>query len=187
MKRGRKKRDDFEMEEAFDSGIGPVDALVGSRICARRRLLQMSQKQLAEKLGVTFQQVQKYEKGMNRIGAGRLFSIARILGVDVSYFYDEVERGTMIASLDKCLGIEENEYDFDYSRMCKVGFFNENTSKVCFDPLKAAESTMLLKLYYSLSPKSRQGLIMFLNGLREQREEFDTFEDFDSIDEDDDE
>ena len=121
MKRGRKKRDDFEIEEAFDSGIGPVDALVGSRICARRRLLQMSQKQLAEKLGVTFQQVQKYEKGMNRIGAGRLFSIARILGVDVSYFYDEVERGTMIASLDKCLGIEENEYEIDTDKIVVTG------------------------------------------------------------------
>ena len=184
MKRGRKRKEERENEEPFDNGIGPVDALVGSRICARRRLLQMSQKQLAEKLGVTFQQVQKYEKGMNRIGAGRLYSIARILGVEISYFFNEIERDSLVAALDKSLGIEETEFDIDYRRMCKIGFFNENVNQIRFDPLKGAESTMLLKLYYSLPAKSRQGLLMFLNGFREQKEEFDDFEDFDSIDDD---
>ena len=53
-------------------------------------LLGMSQEKLGEMLGLTFQQVQKYEKGTNRIGASRLFELARILGVPVQYFYDEV-------------------------------------------------------------------------------------------------
>ena len=91
MARGRKKNSELISDDIMEGGIGPVDAFVGKRICARRRLLQMSQKQMAERLGVTFQQVQKYEKGINRIGAGRLYAIAKILGVDISYFFDEVE------------------------------------------------------------------------------------------------
>ncbi|HSZ10703.1 MAG TPA: helix-turn-helix transcriptional regulator [Rhizomicrobium sp.] len=56
----------------------------------RRMLIGMSQEKLGELLGLTFQQVQKYEKGVNRIGAGRLFQIARILGVEIPYFYEDV-------------------------------------------------------------------------------------------------
>ncbi len=67
----------------------PVDIHVGSRVRFRRMLLGMSQERLGEKLGLTFQQVQKYEKGVNRIGASRLFELARVLGVSVSFFYDE--------------------------------------------------------------------------------------------------
>ena len=56
-------------------------------------LIGMSQEKLGEALGLTFQQVQKYEKGVNRIGAGRLFQVARILGVPVTYFYEDVPSG----------------------------------------------------------------------------------------------
>lgn len=66
----------------------PIDAHVGSRIRMRRMELGMSQEKLGEQLGLTFQQVQKYEKGINRIGAGRLFDVARALGVPVQWFYD---------------------------------------------------------------------------------------------------
>ena len=66
----------------------PVDVHVGSRLRMRRMLVEMSQEKLGERLGLTFQQVQKYEKGSNRIGASRLFEIARILDVPVSYFYE---------------------------------------------------------------------------------------------------
>ena len=68
----------------------PIDAQVGSRVRLRRMLIGMSQEKLGELLGLTFQQVQKYEKGVNRIGAGRLFQIARILGVEIPYFYEDV-------------------------------------------------------------------------------------------------
>ena len=79
MPRGRKKKSELIGEEFVnDSSIGPIDMHVGARICARRKLLQLSQKQMAEKLGITFQQIQKYEKGVNRIGAGRLYTIAMI-------------------------------------------------------------------------------------------------------------
>ena len=71
MPRGRKRKSEILGDEtANDSSIGPIDEHVGARICARRKLLQLSQKQMAEKLGITFQQIQKYEKGVNRIGAG---------------------------------------------------------------------------------------------------------------------
>lgn len=67
----------------------PIDVHVGTRVRFRRMLLGMSQEKLGEMLGLTFQQVQKYEKGINRIGASRLFELANVLGVNVQFFYDE--------------------------------------------------------------------------------------------------
>jgi transcriptional regulator with XRE-family HTH domain len=64
-----------------------IDALVGSRLRARRVELCMSQAALARHLGLTFSQVQKYEKGSNRIGAGRLYQLAALLGVPLQYFF----------------------------------------------------------------------------------------------------
>lgn len=69
----------------------PVDSQVGNRVRVRRMLLGMSQERLGELLGLTFQQIQKYEKGTNRIGAGRLYQIAQILSVPIDYFYEGAE------------------------------------------------------------------------------------------------
>jgi transcriptional regulator with XRE-family HTH domain len=66
----------------------PVDRHVGSRVRMRRMLTGMSQEKLGEALGITFQQIQKYEKGTNRIGASRLHQIARVLGVPIEFFYE---------------------------------------------------------------------------------------------------
>src|SRR5215207_9541082 len=66
----------------------PIDKHVGSRVRMRRVLIGMSQEKLGEALGLTFQQVQKYEKGTNRIGASRLQQISTILGVSVSFFFE---------------------------------------------------------------------------------------------------
>ena len=68
-------------------GPTQTDVLVGSRVRVRRLELGLSQTALANELGVTFQQVQKYEKGTNRIGASRLHAMARVLGVPVTYFF----------------------------------------------------------------------------------------------------
>ena len=68
----------------------PIDAQVGNRVRIRRMLIGMSQERLGDLLGLTFQQVQKYEKGVNRIGAGRLFEVSRILGVPIDFFYEGV-------------------------------------------------------------------------------------------------
>ena len=67
-----------------------IDVQVGNRLRIRRMLLGMSQERLAELLGLTFQQIQKYEKAMNRISASRLFEMARILNVPIGFFYDGV-------------------------------------------------------------------------------------------------
>ncbi|MCJ9692285.1 helix-turn-helix domain-containing protein [Rhizobium sp. PRIMUS64] len=66
-----------------------IDSYVGARIRMRRQLLGMSQERLAEQIGVTFQQVQKYEKGINRIGASRLQRIADVLHTSVSFFFEQ--------------------------------------------------------------------------------------------------
>ena len=70
----------------------PVDKFVGSRVRMRRMMLGMSQEKLADALGLTFQQVQKYEKGTNRISASRLQAISQILEVPVHFFFDGVPR-----------------------------------------------------------------------------------------------
>ena len=67
----------------------PIDIHVGSRIRLRRNMLGISQEKLGESLGITFQQIQKYEKGTNRVGASRLQAISSILGVPVSFFFDD--------------------------------------------------------------------------------------------------
>ncbi len=67
----------------------PMNAHVGARVRLRRMLLGLSQEKLGESLGLTFQQIQKYEKGVNRIGASRLYELAKVLGVPVGFFYDQ--------------------------------------------------------------------------------------------------
>jgi transcriptional regulator with XRE-family HTH domain len=69
----------------------PIDIQVGNRVRIRRMLIGMSQERLGSLLGLTFQQIQKYEKGNNRIGAGRLYELARILNVPIDFFYEGVE------------------------------------------------------------------------------------------------
>lgn len=70
-------------------GPHPVDVHVGARVKLRRMILGMSQETLGKALGLTFQQIQKYEKGVNRIGASRIFELSNLLEVPVQYFYDD--------------------------------------------------------------------------------------------------
>lgn len=156
MPRGRKRKSELLSNDmAIESGIGPIDVHVGSRICARRRLLQLSQKEMADKLGITFQQVQKYEKGVNRIGAGRLYSIAQILGVDIDYFYGDVSAKN-ISDLP------------EYSKTFGIGFLEEDQIEQKFDPMYGTEATMLLKAFYALPAKARSALLIMLTSLRDK-------------------
>ena len=72
------------------SNPNPVDVHVGGRIRLRRTLLGMSQEKLGKAIGLTFQQVQKYERGTNRVGSSRLFQLAKVLNVPVSFFFDDM-------------------------------------------------------------------------------------------------
>ncbi len=76
--------------EAGESRPSPIDVHVGSRIRLRRTLMGMSQERLGEALGLTFQQVQKYERGVNRVGASRLYDLSRVLDVPISFFFDDM-------------------------------------------------------------------------------------------------
>ena len=79
-------------DEKFDSPgrkPNPMDIHVGSRVRLRRMVIGMSQEKLGEKMGLTFQQIQKYEKGTNRIGASRLFQLSQIMDVPVQFFFED--------------------------------------------------------------------------------------------------
>ena len=73
-----------------DPRPSPIDTHVGTRIRLRRTLMGMSQERLGEALGLTFQQVQKYERGVNRVGASRLFDLSRVLDVPIAFFFDDM-------------------------------------------------------------------------------------------------
>lgn len=89
-----------------------VDRYVGNRIRERRVMLGLSQQQMADLIGVTYQQAHKYEKGINRISAGRLYDIAQVLKVPVSYFYEGLEtaaQGEELSSRQRmCLELARN-------------------------------------------------------------------------------
>ena len=94
---------------AYGRGTGvpdPIDVIVGRRIRARRLLLDMNQQELARKLGVTFQQVQKYESGANRVSASRLWEIAAVLNMPIAYFFPEEGEGQGSDQLDHPESIE---------------------------------------------------------------------------------
>lgn len=93
----------------------PIDVHVGKRIRLRRNVLDMSQEQLAEKLGLTFQQVQKYEKGMNRVSASRLWDLSVVLGVPLIFFFHgltQEETGNSPAALN---GLNVDKVDVSYN------------------------------------------------------------------------
>lgn len=75
---------------AKEYGPDPIDVHVGKRLRLRRTLLGMSQEQLANAVGVTFQQIQKYERGSNRVSASRLYDVARVLGVNIAFFFEDI-------------------------------------------------------------------------------------------------
>lgn len=90
--------DDLRNKIVAKKQANPIDIQVGNRVRIRRMLIGMSQEKLGDMLGLTFQQVQKYEKGVNRIGAGRLFEVARILNVPVDFFYEGVSAAGEVES-----------------------------------------------------------------------------------------
>ena len=96
-----------------ESRPSPIDVHVGSRIRLRRTLLGMSQERLGEALGLTFQQVQKYERGVNRVGASRLFDLARVLDVPISFFFDDMAEGSGLATSGRrATGFEQSQDAF---------------------------------------------------------------------------
>ncbi|MBV6634150.1 MAG: helix-turn-helix transcriptional regulator [Alphaproteobacteria bacterium] len=123
-----------------DSGPHPVDMHVGLRLRQRRTLLGMSQERLGDALGLTFQQVQKYERGANRIGASRLFHLSRLLDVSVNYFFDDMPADV--------LAIYEGPGEATTEPV--AGFGEEPQARLDNDPMARKETLDLVRAYYSI-------------------------------------
>eukprot|EP00211_Chloroparvula_japonica_P013469 CAMPEP_0119120748 /NCGR_PEP_ID=MMETSP1310-20130426/1666_1 /TAXON_ID=464262 /ORGANISM="Genus nov. species nov., Strain RCC2339" /LENGTH=125 /DNA_ID=CAMNT_0007110251 /DNA_START=76 /DNA_END=453 /DNA_ORIENTATION=+ len=111
----------------------PVDVHVGKRIRHRRWLVGMTQQQLAESVGIKFQQIQKYETGMNRVSASRLWDIASSLSVPVSFFFEGLDAEAQTAS-------------------------PEPSAEVPLDILKDKEALDLIRSYYAIPETQRRRL-----------------------------
>ncbi|KRA66795.1 Cro/Cl family transcriptional regulator [Caulobacter sp. Root656] len=94
-----------------DRSPNPIDLHVGARIRMRRKILGVSQERLADDLGLTFQQVQKYERGANRVSASKLYEIARSLQSSVSYFFEGLADPTDVDGFEEN-GSEQFVHDF---------------------------------------------------------------------------
>lgn len=127
----------------------PVDIHVGSRVRLRRTLLGFSQGRLGEAVGLTFQQIQKYERGSNRIGASRLFELSRILDVPVSFFFDDMPDD-----------IKTREGQI------RIGMEDTPQASLSSDPLARRETLELVRAYYRISdPGVRQRLFELTKSL----------------------
>lgn len=127
--------------KAVSVAFNPIDIHVGKRIRLRRNMLDYSQDKLAEALGVTFQQVQKYERGANRISASRLYNLSLVLGVPVQFFFDDYqsENGVSVAS---------------------GGALGEAVpASYIADPLQKDETLKLVNAYYRYDVQTRKHLL----------------------------
>lgn len=98
--------DDGDSERGKITSNNPVDVFVGARLRRRRKEMGMTQRIVAQKIGVTSQQYMKYERGDNRISASRLFDVASVLNTPVSYFFDEMDDETIAQSPARLMGAE---------------------------------------------------------------------------------
>ena len=127
--RGRRQRD-------FPPGTPhPVDVHVGSRVRLRRTMLGMSQEKLGEAVGLTFQQIQKYERGANRIGCSRIYQFSSILDVPVAFFFQDMPSDAMPANMKKASAGGMGDHDQD---------------ALDDDPLARQETLELVRAYYRI-------------------------------------
>jgi transcriptional regulator with XRE-family HTH domain len=128
----------------------PIDIHVGSRVRLRRTMLGMSQEKLGEALGITFQQIQKYEKGTNRVGASRLQNISTVLNVPVSFFFED-------APGDPSTG--------------QPGMAEANSSNYVVDFLSSSEGLQLNRAFIKIAdPKVRRKLVDLVKSLAAEPE-----------------
>ncbi len=148
---GRKARDGRvnRVEKLPPGTPNPVDIHVGGRVRLRRTLLGMSQERLGESVGLTFQQIQKYERGANRIGSSRLFEFSRILDVPVSFFFDDMPEDIKTREGQFARALQEDDQ-----------------SPYEPDPLTKRETLELVRAYYRVTdPKVRKRLFELTKSL----------------------
>ena len=125
-----------------DNEPNPVDVHVGKRIRLRRTILHITQQQMAKMLGLTFQQVQKYEKGLNRVGASRLWDISRVLEVPMGFFFEDMD--PLVANQSPRM--LNNDYE-DLS-------LHEGGAMIENDPMERAETLELVRAYYKIANRT---------------------------------
>jgi transcriptional regulator with XRE-family HTH domain len=146
-----------------ESRPSPIDIHVGSRIRLRRTLLGMSQERLGDALGLTFQQVQKYERGVNRVGASRLFDISRVLDIPISYFFEDMPEG-----------MSEGPVSGPRGRMYGFSESQEPFAVGVDDHLTKRETLELVRAYYRITdPTMRKRMFDLMKSLAPQDASFD--------------
>ncbi len=131
----------------------PIDVHVGARVRLRRTLLGITQEKLGEALGLTFQQVQKYERGANRVSASRLFDMARVLDVPVGYFFDDMSDDVRRNSPSQMSSTDEPEAAPGATRN---------------DPVMKRETLELVRAYYRIAdPQIRRRVYDLAKALAE--------------------
>lgn len=128
-----------------------VDIHVGKKLRSRRTMLGRSQEEIGSAVGITFQQVQKYERGMNRIGASRLFEFSNLLGVSVAYFFEGLEYNNL-----------ENSGILSLAESDAPPFEHENMDN--------KEILSLVKAYCNVSPQIRKKVLSLLKSLSNEKE-----------------
>ncbi len=127
----------------------PIDIYVGGRVKLRRTLLGISQENLADAVGLTFQQVQKYERGTNRMGASRLFDIATVLQVPISYFYEDMPDEIKTRKIDAPEGFDRKK-----TPTSEHGLYTKR------------ETLELVRYYYTITnKKTREELLRLIESL----------------------
>lgn len=126
-----------------DNLPNPVDIHVGKRIRLRRTILHITQQQMADMLGLTFQQVQKYEKGMNRVGASRLWDISRVLEVPMGFFFEDMD-ATVASQSPRMINRPLSGSDF----------VAEDHKDLDIDPMKKEETLELIRAYYKITNRA---------------------------------
>lgn len=122
----------------------PVDIHVGIKVRERRTLLGISQTQLADMLGITFQQVQKYERGKNRISCSRLVDLASVLDIEIDYFFDKIPDTVLKQSPRLRSGL------------------NEKMPEIKGNPLVKRETLELVRVYYNINDQKKRQTIVNL-------------------------
>ncbi|MFB3082081.1 MAG: helix-turn-helix domain-containing protein [Gammaproteobacteria bacterium] len=127
--------------------VTPIDGYVGSRVRQRRMLLGMSQEMLGKAVGISFQQIQKNERGTNRIGASLLFTLSKVLSVPIAFFFEEMPRALAAAGA-KARGFSDASVTFEA------------------DPMASREIAEVIRAYYRIEdPKQRRRVLELLRSM----------------------
>ena len=148
-----------------DNKPNPIDVYVGQRMKIRRKILKMSQQTLAKHLGMTFQQVQKYEKGFSRIGASRLWDVSQVLNVTMDYFFADMDEKTMKQS-PRFLN---NEHQDEFWQSIE-------TATKLYDPMQTKEALGLVGAYYRIYNRKVAQIIFDLLQILAHKEKDDDIE-----------